>query len=159
MAAYPPADPRPQPERLRGDRQMRRGVAMFARSLHWTGPPDPSRDDPPFPWPRRSPNWPRRSARWTAHGGCTAGKPRSTPPSLPPASASSCGSGRCTSLAQVVQQAQRASNVPREVRHERNGWSPLLGGGWFGLAVQWLPGDGVSLARVARSKIVMISRE
>jgi DNA-binding transcriptional ArsR family regulator len=94
-----------------------------------------------------------------AHGGCTAGKPRSTPPSLPPASASSCGSGRCTSLAQVVQQAQRASNVPREVRHERNGWSPLLDGGWFGLAVQWLPGDGVSLARVARSKMVMISRE
>ena len=58
-----------------------------------TGParPTPAATTRPFPWPRRSPNWPRRSARWTAHGGCTAGKPRSTPPSLPPASASSCG--------------------------------------------------------------------
>lgn len=47
----------------------------------------------------------------------------------------------------------------REKSDERNGWSPLLGGGWFGLAVQWLAGHGVSLARVARSKTVMISRE
>ena len=64
-----------------------------------TGParPTPAATTRPFPWPRRSPNWPRRSARWTAYGGCTAGKLRSTPPSLPPASASSCGSGRCTS--------------------------------------------------------------
>jgi hypothetical protein len=39
------------------------------------------------------------------------------------------------------------------------GCSPLLGGGRFRLAVQWLAGYGVSLAPVARSKTVTISRE
>jgi hypothetical protein len=61
----------------------------------------------------------------------------------------------------LLKQSGEHSERPtsREKSDERIGWSPLLGDGWFGLAVRWLPGHGVSLARVARSKMVMISRE
>lgn len=47
----------------------------------------------------------------------------------------------------------------REKSDEKIGCSPLLGGGRFRLAVQWLAGYGVSLAPVARSKMVATSRE
>ena len=47
--------------------------------------------------------------------------------------------------------------MSREKSDERKGWSPPLGVGRSGLAVQWLPGQGVSLVRVARSKMAAIS--
>jgi diacylglycerol kinase (ATP) len=55
--------------------------------------------------------------------------------------------------------ARRAAAQGADLVFVWGGWSPLLGGGWFGLAVQGLAGHGVSLGRVARSKTVMISRE